>query len=107
MEASERGGAGRLLLAYFGLESREKALSVLSWSVPYLLLLGAGLLGLSFAVQWVFPMSLWVHGAALVLSLAYFFLFLARLRRAAEEEGPGDNGGDDRGRGKPPPGGRS
>lgn len=83
----------RSFLGYFGLETGEKAWDALCWAAPYLLLLGTALLGLSFGVQWLFPLPLWVHGAAVLLALFYFFLFLARMRRSAEDAGT-DEGAD-------------
>jgi len=81
----------RSFLGFFGLETGEKAWDVVLWTAPYLLLLVGGLVGLSFAVQWVFPLPLLLHAGAICLAVAYFFLFLARLRHvadvAAESEG--------------------
>lgn len=81
----DKGAGG--LLAYFGLETGAGAWAVLLWTAPYLAFLALGLLGLSALLQWVMPLPLWVHGAAIALALVYFFLFLARVRRSATDGG--------------------
>lgn len=82
------------ILRYFGLETAQRGREALLWALPYLLLLATGLAGLSFVVHWLFPLPLAVYAAAVGLALVYFFLFLARVRtaaeRAAEDPGPGD-----------------
>jgi hypothetical protein len=91
-DGGDKGARG--VLAYFGLETGAGAWEVLLWTAPYLAFLGVGLLGLSALVQWVMPLPLWVHGAAIALALVYFFLFLARVRRSAARGGdaPGSPG---------------
>ena len=91
------GRSRRSILGYFGMETGEKAWDVLLWTAPYLLFLIAGLVGLSFAVQWFFPLPLPLHAGAICLAVLYFFLFLARVRRVAEASGDDDAeaGGDE------------
>jgi hypothetical protein len=91
------GRSPRSILGYFGLETGQKAWDVLVWTSPYLLFLIAGLVGMSFAVQWVFPLPLLLHTGAICLAVLYFFLFLARVRHVAETGGGPENaeaGGD-------------
>lgn len=97
------GRPQRSILAFFGLETGEKAWDVFLWTAPYLLFLVAGLAGLSFVVQWFFPLPLLLHAGAITLALLYFFLFLARVRHVAatgggseDAEAGGDTGPDDR-----------
>ena len=83
------------VLRYFGLETVGRAREVFLWALPFLLLLGAGLAGLSFVVHWLFPLPMGVYVAAAGLALVYFFFFLSRVRavaeRASEESGTGDS----------------
>ncbi|MEW6487204.1 MAG: hypothetical protein AB1578_04720 [Thermodesulfobacteriota bacterium] len=87
MPGAEEDKGARGVLAYFGLDTGAGAWDVLLWTAPYLAFLVVGLLGLSALVQWVMPLPLWVHGAAIALALVYFFLFLARVRRSAAQDG--------------------
>lgn len=104
MHESREGGVGGSLLAYFGLESGDRAWATLLWAAPYLLLLGGGLGAVSLAVHWLFPLPGWVHAVAFGLALAYFFLFLARLRRAAADAERAEREGEGAGPGAPPRG---
>jgi hypothetical protein len=84
--AEERPSAnGSPLLRFFGMETGAKAREVAAWCLPYLCLLAAALAGLSYVVQLVNPLPLWVHVVAIVLALVYLFLFLARVRQAGAE----------------------
>ncbi|MDW7711119.1 MAG: hypothetical protein SCH98_11650 [Deferrisomatales bacterium] len=78
------------LLEYFGLGSGEQTKRTLLRVGPYLFLVGTGLLALSVAVQWLVPLSWWLHAAAIVLALLYLFLFLARLHHASADQGTGE-----------------
>jgi hypothetical protein len=83
------------VLRYFGLETVRQAREVFLWALPFLLLLGAGLAGLSFVVHWLFPLPLVVYVAAAGLAMVYFFFFLSRVRavaaRASEDSDTGDS----------------
>ncbi|MBI5443096.1 MAG: hypothetical protein HY900_18010 [Deltaproteobacteria bacterium] len=81
--AGRQEGAG--LLRFFGLETGEKALTVLCWTIPYLALLALGFAGLSYLVQLITPLPVWVYVVASALGLLYFFLFLARMRQMGSE----------------------
>ena len=84
-------GTGRKMLRYFGLETGEKAGQTLLWTSPYLAILTLAMGLLSYLVQRLFPMALWVHLVAIVLALVYFFFFLARMRQlSAQAEGAGE-----------------
>jgi len=89
--AEEDGRSRKSVLGYFGLETGGKAWDVLLWTAPYLLFLIGGLVGLSFAVQWFFPLPLSLHAGAICLAVLYFFLFLARVRHVAEAGGGDDD----------------
>jgi len=95
--AEADGGSRRSLLGFFGLETGEKAWDAFLWAAPYLCLLVAGLVGMSFAVQWFFPLPLSLHGAAIVLAALYFFLFLARVRHVADAAEASEGGETDDG----------
>ncbi len=73
---------GNPVLRYFGLETGQRALETVLWALPYLAIMAAALAGLSFLVNWLWPLSLWVHGLAVGLAVFYMFLFLARMRAA-------------------------
>jgi len=81
---AERRG-GNALLRYFGMETGAKALEVFLWAFPYLCVLAAGLAGMSYLVQLLSPLPLWIYAMAIVLALLYLFLFMARLRQAEAE----------------------
>lgn len=85
---------GNPVLRYFGLETVERAREVFLWALPFLLLLGAGLAGLSFVVHWLFPLPLVVYVAAAGLALVYFFFFLSRVRAVAERASEDSDTGD-------------
>jgi O-antigen/teichoic acid export membrane protein len=85
MEGSSEGVKGNALLRYFGIETGDKARDVLLWSTPYLLFLTAGLVGLSFAVHFFFPLPLWIYVLAIGLPLVNLWFFLARIRQAGIE----------------------
>jgi hypothetical protein len=85
MAQAPEGKQGSGLLRYFGLETRAKALSVVGWAAPYLGLLGVGFAGLSYLVNLIIPLSLWVYLVASTLAIAYFFFFLARMRQIGAE----------------------
>lgn len=78
---AETGG----VLRFFGMETKQKAVEVTLWVLPYVLLLAAGLAILSYTVQWFFPLPLWIHFIAIALALLYFFFFLARVRQMGAE----------------------
>lgn len=73
------------LLVFFGLETREKALEVAGWTLPYLGILCAGFAGLSYLVHLLIKLPLWVYVVASTLGVLYFFFFLARVRQMGEE----------------------
>ncbi len=85
---------GNPVLRYFGLETAERAREVFLWALPFLLLLGAGLGGLSFVVHWLFPLPIGVYVAAAGLALVYFFFFLSRVRAVAERASEDSDTGD-------------
>lgn len=84
-------GTGRRVLRYFGLETGKKAGQTLLWTSPYLAILTLALGLLSYLVQRLFPVALWVHLLAIALAILYFFFFLARMRQlSAQAEGTGE-----------------
>lgn len=85
MESLSPSGKERALLRFFGMETGEKAWDVFVWAMPYVGILAAGLVGLSYAVQLLSPLPVWVHVLAICLAVVYFFFFLARVRQAGEE----------------------
>ena len=93
MTVSQRHG--NPVLRYFGLETGQKAVETVLWALPYLAIMAAALGGLSFLVNWLWPLPLWVHGLAVGLAVFYMFLFLARMRAAAGEADDGIPGAGD------------
>jgi hypothetical protein len=78
---------------FFGLESREKALETFVWTLPYLGIVVVSLVSLSWLVQKLNPMPLWVYTLAIVLAILYFFFFLARVRQMGlESHEPSEKG---------------
>ena len=76
-ERVRRGG----FLAFFGLETADKASETVFWALPYLGILVAGLVFLSWLVHKLNPLPGWVYAAAIFLAIVYFFFFLARVRQ--------------------------
>ncbi len=72
------------LLDFFGFDTGRKTARAALWAAPYLVLLAAGLAGISALVHPLVGAPVWGYVLAEVLALVYFFLFLARLHRLAQ-----------------------
>ena len=78
-------------LEFLGIETRQKALRMLGWAAPFLVLFLVMLAGLSYLVQrYVAELPIWMHLAAIACSLAVFLIFLAWGHRMATEAQGGE-----------------
>ena len=82
------------LLRYFGIETGDEARRTLLWAAPYLLLLAAGLLVLSFVVHFYLSLPFWFYAIAIGLAALNLFFLLARARQMEIEARTGAGDGD-------------